>query len=200
MKKTYGYARVSSKDQNSDRQIDALKKYGLDDRDIVIDKVSGKDLDRPGYIGLKETLLRPGDTLVVKELDRLSRNKAQIKNELEYYKAHNIRVKIIDLPTTMIDLPQEQEWVTDMVNNILIEVLSSIAEQERLTIKRRQKEGLELAKAKGKQLGRPKATYPEKWGMIYKNWKCGNITAKKAMELLDLKRTTFYKLVKNYEN
>ena len=125
--RTFYYARVSTKDQNLDRQIAAFKAMGATDRDIITDKESGKDLDRKGYQALKNVLLRPGDTLVVKSLDRLSRNKYDIHNELRYFKENNIRVKVLDLPTTMMDLPEGQEWVFDMVNNILIEVLSTIA-------------------------------------------------------------------------
>ena len=198
MKKIYGYARVSDKSQNLDRQIEAFKQIGIDERDIVTDKASGKDLDREGYNALKNTMLRDGDTIILKSLDRLSRNKIHIKKELEYFKANNIRVKVIDLPTTMIDLPEGQDWVFDMINNILIEVLSSIAEQERITIRQRQAEGIEVAKSKGKHLGRPKAYYPDDWDSIYLKWKDGKITAKNSMELLNLKRTTFYKLVKSY--
>ena len=153
--RTYYYARVSSKEQNLDRQIAAFKALGAADREIITDKESGKDLERVGYQALKNALLRRGDTLVVKSLDRLSRNKADIPNELRYFKENGIRLKVIDLPTTMMDLPEGQEWVFDMVNNILIEVLGTIAEQERETIRKRQAEGIEAAKAKGKKFGRP---------------------------------------------
>ncbi len=200
-KKLY-YARVSTKEQNLDRQIEAFKKLGATDMDIITDKQSGKDLDRPGYQALKSPLgLRCGDTLVIKSLDRLSRSKADIKNELEWFKTNKIRLMVIDLPTTMIELPEGQEWVFEMINNILIEVLSSIAEQERLTIRQRQMEGINVAKAKGKHLGRPKAEYPDEWQKVYSEWKRENepITAKEAMEKLKMKRTTFYKLVKDYE-
>ena len=100
-------------------------------------------------------MLRRGDTLIIKSLDRLSRNKTDIKNELQYFRDNGIRLKEIDLPTTMMQLPEGQEWVFDMVNNILIEVLGTIAEQERETIRKRQAEGIAVAKAKGKHLGRP---------------------------------------------
>lgn len=195
----YYYARVSSQSQNLDRQIEAFKKLGAKDRDIVTDKQSGKDLERQGYQALKNTMLRSGDTLIIKSLDRLSRTKSDIKNELEWFKENKIRVMVIDLPTTMIELPKGQEWVFEMINNILIEVLSSIAEQERLTIRQRQQEGIEVAKAKGKHLGRPKAEYPVEWDEVYLKWKQEQITAKEAMEKLNMKRTTFYKLVNQYE-
>lgn len=105
-------------------------------------------------------MLRSGDTLVVKSLDRLSRSKADIHSELQWFKENNIHLKVIDLPTTMMDLPPGQEWVFEMVNNILIEVLGTIAEQERLTIHQRQREGINAAKTKGKHLGRPSTSLP----------------------------------------
>lgn len=193
--RTYYYARVSSKEQNLDRQLAAFASLGASEREIITDKQSGKDLARPGYMALKTTMLRSGDTLVIKSLDRLSRSKADIKNELEYFKQNGIRVKVLDLPTTLMELPEGQEWVFDMVNNILIEVLGAIAENERRTIKQRQAEGIAAAKAKGKKLGRPSVVAPENWKEVYTSWKTGTITAKTAMEQTGLKRNSFYKLV-----
>lgn len=100
--RTYYYARVSARDQKLDRQLAAFKTLGAKDREIVTDKESGKDLERPGYQALKTTILRPGDTLVIKSLDRLSRSKTDIRNELQWFKDNSIRLKVIDLPTTMI--------------------------------------------------------------------------------------------------
>ena len=193
--KIYGYARVSTKEQNLDRQIIALKEQGIDEREIIIDKESGKDLDRQGYILLKSKMLRRGDTLIIKSLDRLSRNKCDIKKELEYFKENNIRLKVIDLPTTMMELPEGQEWVFEMVNNILIEVLGTIAEQERETIRKRQAEGIAIAKDKGAYRGRKPIETPDNWNSVIADWKSGKITATKAIELTGTKRTTFYKLV-----
>lgn len=198
--KTFYYARVSTKEQNLDRQISAFKALGADDHDIITDKESGKNLNRDGYMTLKHSLLRSGDTLVIKSLDRLSRNKGDIKAELQYFKDNNIRVKVIDLPTTMTDFPTGQEWVLDMVNNILIEVLGTIAEQERVTIRQRQSEGIAAAKSKGKHLGRPALVFPENWLEVYPKWKRGEITAKQAMIETGTKRTSYYKLVKMYED
>ena len=192
--RTYYYARVSSKEQNLDRQIAAFKALGAQEREIITDKESGKNLERTGYQALKNAILRPGDTLVVKSLDRLSRNKRDIKNELQYFKNNRIRLKIIELPTTMMELPEGQEWVFEMVNNILIEVLGTIAERERETIHERQAEGIAAAKAKGKKLGRPALTFPANWDEVYSSWKAGQITAKEAMERTGTKRTSFYKL------
>ena len=197
MKKTYGYARVSTKEQHLDRQLRALLDCGVDERDIVTDKASGASLERDGYLALKNTMLRDGDTLVIKSLDRLSR-KEHIKQELEYFKNRHIRVRVIDLPTTMLELPKGQEWVFEMINNILIEVLASIAEQERLTIRQRQAEGIAAAKENGKHMGRPATCYPPNWNEIYQQWKAGELTAVAAMKKLGLKRSTFYKLANTY--
>ena len=193
--RTFYYARVSSKDQNLDRQLAAFKALGANDRDIITDKESGKDLNRVGYKALKNGMLRQGDTLVIKSLDRLSRSKRDIKAELEWFKDNNIRLKVIDLPTTMMDLPEGQEWVFEMVNNILIEVLGTIAEQERASIKARQAEGITAAKAKGVKFGRRALQFPDNWDEVYAQWKTREITAKVAMELTGTKRTSFYKLV-----
>ena len=168
---------------------------GATEREIITDKESGKNLERAGYQALKNAMLRRGDTLVVKSLDRLSRNKCDIKNELQYFKDNGIHLKVIDLPTTMMELPKGQEWVFEMVNNILIEVLGTIAEQERETIRKRQAEGIEAAKQNGKRLGRPALAFPADWNEVYTSWKAGEITAKTAMERTGTKRTSFYKLV-----
>ena len=193
--RTFYYARVSSKEQNLDRQIAAFRALGASERDIITDKESGKDLNRAGYMALKSAMLRRGDTLVVKSLDRLSRSKADIKNELIYFQKEGIRLKVLDLPTTLTEYPAGQEWIMNMVFNILVEVLSTIAEQERQTIRQRQAEGIAAAKARGAKLGRPKAVKPANWESVIADWKDGRITAKQAMELTGTKRTSFYKLV-----
>lgn len=209
----YGYARVSSKEQNEERQLKAIKDYCikndlvLEERNILIDKQSGKDFKRPSYQTLKTQLLRKGDILVVKELDRLGRNKQQIKEELEDLKNKEVIIRILNIPTTLIEIPEGNQWVMDMVNNILIEVLGAIAEEERATTRQRQKEGIEIAKAKGKHLGRPKINYStisknqrELIKENYSKWKAKEITAVKFMDILDFKTNTFYKIMKEYED
>ena len=194
--KIMGYARVSSAEQNLDRQILALSEYVPEDC-IVVDKASGKDLERPGYQALKGLFgLRAGDTLYIMSLDRLSRNKEDIKGELQWFRDHNIRLKVLDLPTTLIDVPEGQGWIMEMVTNILIEVLASIAEQERITIRKRQREGIDAAKKKGKHLGRPTVCVPDDWDDIAGQWKRGEMTAKEAMRVTGLKRSSFYKMIK----
>lgn len=193
--KIYGYARVSTKEQNLDRQVAALLAAGVAERDIITDKISGKNFDRPGYQSLRNALLRRGDTLIIKSLDRLSRTKEDIKNELQYYKEAGVRVKILDMPTTLIDLPAEQQSITEMINDILIDVLSFFAQQERETIRKRQREGIAVARKKGKHLGRPQASRPEHWEEIFREYQNGLLSASGAMRLLGLKKSTFYKFV-----
>lgn len=196
----YGYARVSSREQNLDRQLDQLSKY-VDKEKILTDKASGKDLNRPAYQALKGALgLRTGDTLVICSLDRLSRNKENIREELTWFKEKGIRLKILDLPTSLVEVPEGQEWILDMINNILIEVLSSIAEQERLTIRKRQQEGIQAAKKQGKHLGRPKMKMPDEFISVYEQWKNQKITAKWAMKKLNMSSSSFYRMVKAYED
>ena len=195
-----GYARVSSTGQNLDRQLLELKKY-VPEENIIVDKASGKNLNRPGYQALKGVLgLRKGDTLVIQSLDRLSRNKEEMKQEIQWFKENEICLQVIDLPTTMIQLGEGQEWIRDMVNNILIEVLSSIAEEERNLIKQRQREGIEAAKAKGTKFGRPSKGYPENWASYYMRYRKGEITRKYVLEQLGINIDRFKYLVRKYES
>ena len=196
MQKEFGYARVSTARQHEDRQVQALLDYGIEERNIVVDKESGKDFNRLGYLSLKEKWLRQGDTLVVKELDRLGRNKAMIKSELEWFKAEGIRVRILNIPTTLINC--DQDWVLDMVSNILIEVMASVAEEERVKIHRRQEEGIAVAKAKGVVFGRPSIAKPANYEAVMALVDSGQIKAVEAMRELGVKKTTFYKLRQAY--
>ena len=194
-----GYARVSSSGQNLDRQLIELRKY-VSEENIIVDKSSGKNLERPGYQALKGILgLRKGDTLVVKSLDRLSRNKEEMKQEIQWFKDNGICLQVIDLPTTMIQLGEGQEWIRDMVNNILIEVLSSIAEEERHLIKQRQKEGIIAAKAKGIRFGRPQKSYPDNWDFYYTRYRNGEVTRKYVLDQLEISVDRFKYLVRKYE-
>lgn len=194
--RVFGYARVSSTEQHLDRQIQALSEYVSIDN-IVTDKQSGKDLNRPGYQALKGHLgLRAGDILYIMSLDRLSRSKADIKGELQWFKEHDVRLMILDLPTSMIQVPEGQEWITEMINNILIEVLSSMAEQERMLIRKRQRQGIDAAKAKGKHLGRPYLELPKNSDYILELWKNQEIGTQEACNRLGVSKTSFYRIVK----
>lgn len=194
--KVYGYARVSTREQNEDRQIEALKVFGVPEQNIIIDKASGKDTEREGYQYLKRQILRNGDTLVIKELDRLSRNKTDIKRELEEFKEMGIRVKILDIPTTLTEFPPEQEWILDMINSILIEVLGSIAENERNKIRSRQREGIEAAKKKNVRFGRPAVEKPDNWDSVITKVRNGEIKAVEAIQELGISRSSYYRLLR----
>lgn len=201
----YGYARVSTIDQNLDRQLTQLREYIKDDRYIITDKASGKDFNRKGYnalVGTETTapLLHENDLLIICSLDRLGRNYTEIKQQWEYItNTLKANIKVLDMPlldtsTTANNL--DGRFIADLV----LQILSYTAEKERENIKKRQRQGIDTAKANGKHLGRPQAQYPENWEPIYNNWKSGAITATAAMEQLEMKRTTFYKLVKQYES
>lgn len=195
----YGYARVSSTEQNLDRQVLALQEY-VKPEDIVMDRQSGKNLDRPGYNALKGIFgLRAGDVLYIVSLDRLSRNKEDIKNEIAWFKARKVRLMILDLPSSMVQVPENQEWIIDMIQNILIEVLASMAEQERLMIRKRQREGIEAAKKKGRHLGRPYLKVPDNFDEVYAEWKAGTITARAAQKRLGMSSASFYRMVKKQQ-
>lgn len=211
--KKVGYIRVSSNGQNLARQKAALLKYLPEDM-IVSDKKSGKDFEREGYSSLKNGIgkLVEGDELYITSLDRLGRNKEETLKELQYFKDNGIRIKVLNIPTTMIDIgeTQSQTWIIEMINNILIEVLASLAEQERKTIKERQEEGMNQMPVNpktgkkrslktGRDIGRPQAAYPQNWKEVYEDWKAKKITAVEAMQRTELKKNTFYNLVKRYE-
>ena len=195
--KIFGYARVSTKDQNLDRQIEVLMAYGVDDRDIITDKQSGKDFNRTGYATLKHSLLREGDTLVIKELDRLGRDMDQIKDEWNDLLKAGIDIIVIDTP--ILNTTNKGDLEKSLISNIVFELLSYMSEKERIKIKQRQAEGIAIAKAKGIKLGRPAIEFPSQWEEVYNSWKNKEITAVKAMELLDLRKNSFYKLVKEYK-
>lgn len=201
----YGYARVSTKGQNLERQLIQLREYITDDRYIITDEESGKDFNRKGYNTLVGTatsapILHENDLLIICSLDRLGRNYTEIKQQWEYItNTLKANIKVLDMPlldTSTAANNLDGRFIADLV----LQILSYTAEKERENIKKRQRQGIDTAKANGKHLGRPQAQYPDNWEPIYNNWKSGAITATAAMEQLGMKRTTFYKLVKLYES
>lgn len=201
--KTYAYVRVSTLTQNLDRQIEAIKLYAmendieLDDRDVIEDKASGKDFLRKGYESLTNTLLRSGDTLIIKELDRLGRNYEQMKIEWNLLVTKGINIVIIDTP--MLSTANKTDLEKTLISNIVFELLAYTAQKEKDMRHKRQSEGIAIAKQKGLHLGRPKAIYPDNWDTIYNQFKVRDITAQVAMDTLGLRRTTFYKLISQQE-
>lgn len=200
-KRRYFYARVSSEKQNLDRQIESARMYKEID-EIFKDKQSGKDFNRDDYQKMKE-ILQPGDEVVVHSLDRLGRNKEMIKEELAWFKACGVVVRILDVPTTLIEYPDGQEWVMDMVNNILIEVLGSFAEQERENIRKRQAEGIAAMSvdSKGRRVSKktgghfgPAEKRPENFVEVYERQRRGEIKLVEALKLTGIGRTKWYEL------
>lgn len=140
MSKTVAYIRVSSKDQNLDRQLEVLKELGIEEKYIYQDKQSGKDFERIGYQYMKKSLEK-GDTLVIKELDRIGRNQEELKKEWEYFRNNDINVRVLDLPALNINYDDENiKPLTKMINNLIFEIMSWKAEDERTRIRQRQKE------------------------------------------------------------
>lgn len=205
MSNIYGYARVSTTDQNLDRQLLQLREIISDDRYIICDKASGKDFNRKGYnmlVGSENNapLLREGDLLVITSLDRLGRNYTEIRQQWEYI-THtlNVDIRVLDMP--LLDTSNASENLDKrFIADLVLQILSYTAEKERAHIKERQKEGIAAARIAGKKLGRPNATFPQKWEVVYSQWEKGEITATTAMQTLNLKRTTFYKLANSYKN
>ena len=198
----YFYARVSSKDQNLDRQLEAAKTYKNID-EVFCDKQSGKDFDRPKYQQLKSAVVS-GDEVIIKELDRLGRDKDGIKEEIKWFKDKGVILRILDVPTTLIDF-QGQDWIADMVNNILIEVLGAMAQNEREKTHKRQREGIDAMRVvdgkrvsakTGQKYGRPSAVSDNEFQKFLKKQKDGVMGVSECCRALGISRTTWYNLTK----
>ena len=198
----YAYLRVSTKEQNLERQVIAVNKYRAEIDKIFSDKQSGKNFERTEYLQLK-SILQPGDELIIKELDRLGRNKEEIKKELSWFKEHKIIVRILNVPTTLMDF-NGQEWILDMINNVLIEVMGAVAEQEREKILERQKEGIaampvvdgkKVSLKTGRAMGNPGKDlkdFPE----FFEKTKNGELSVSESCRRLGISRTHWYRLCK----
>lgn len=192
----WAYARISSVTQNEDRQIVELSPLVTTESHLLVEKQSGKNFDRPIYQSLKN-IMREGDTLVIKSLDRLGRNYEQMKEEWKDLTDRGIKIRVLDTP--MLDTSKyDDELMGKFVSDVVLNVLSFVAENERKNIKQRQKEGIAIAKAKGVRFGRPAIEYPENFYNVYKDWKNGRLTAIEAMKQLRMKKTTFYSMAKRF--
>lgn len=202
----YAYLRVSTADQHLDRQYEAIKAYAKDtipEENYIADKASGKDFDREEYQRLK-SIIQPGDELVIKELDRLGRNKEAIKEELRWFADNHIVVRILDLPTSLMEIPKGQEWILDMVNNILVEVLAAMAQQERVKIRDRQAAGIAVAKSKGQYTlnhkGKPRKTVNASlFESLYQQRQQGKVTLTEAARALGVSLTVASKRMRERE-
>lgn len=194
------YARISTKDQTLERQIVEAKKIGIEEEYIFLEVASGKDFKRPEYQLLKR-MLREGDILYIKSLDRLGRNKQMILDEWnELVKVKKVDIVILDMPLLDTTKYKNMNGLENLISDIILQLLSYMAEDERLRTKERQREGIKIAREKGIKFGRRKIDPGENFEEVYKEWKAGEITAVKAMEILELKSNTFYRRVKEYES
>ncbi|CCY17775.1 resolvase/recombinase [Eubacterium sp. CAG:786] len=210
----FGYARVSTREQNLERQLVQLREFVPDERYIITDKASGKDFDRRGYnslVGTDEVAprLQEGDLLVITSLDRLGRNYTEIKDQWNYItKTLKADIKVIEIPfldTTSTNGNLDKLFIAELT----LQILSYVSEKERINIRTRQRQGIDaMPVVDGKKVsmktqrasGRPAKTYPDNWDDVYKRLTNGDITATKAMDILGLKRTTFYQLLHKYRN
>ena len=198
IKNIYGYARISSADQNEQRQLKALLDYGIKEDNIFIDKKSGKDFNRENYQLLKQILKRTkNNLLVIKSIDRLGRNYKEIQKEWQELMEYT-DIKILDMP--LLDTTLNKDLLGTFISDLILQVLSFCAENERTNIKERQAQGIAIAKAQGKYKGgKKRLNMPNNFEEEYSKWRLGQQSAKTTMENCLLKRTTFYAMVKKYE-
>ena len=193
----YGYVRVSTKEQNIDRQLVEMYAQGLNDKTIFIDKQSGKDFERDEYQKLKKKL-KSGDLLIIKSIDRLGRNYDMIIDEWRtLVNDMDVDIQVLDMP--LLDTRTEgKNLVGKFISDIVLQILSFVAENERENIKKRQAEGIRIAKEKGKHLGRPKLKLPKNFTIIADEYKKKEITLAEALSSLKMNRSTFYKNLSSY--
>lgn len=193
----FGYCRISSREQHEQRQLIVLKEFGISERDIYIDKQSGKDFNREQYqIMLKN--IREGDLVVFLSLDRMGRNYTEIQEQWRYI-THELKADIKILDIDLLDTRADNNSSLDrkFICDLTLQILAFVAEKERINIKSRQAQGIAAARANNVQFGRPKIEKPDNWNEVIRQWQHSEITAKKAMEILNMKKSTFYSLLKS---
>lgn len=198
MKQKFFYGRVSTKEQNEARQLEKAKELGIEQNNIYMDKASGKDFNRKEYTQLKR-VLRKGDLLYITSIDRLGRNYEEIRNEWqELIQKLEIDIVVIDMP--LLDTTTKANDLNGrFISDLVLQILSYVAETERANIRKRQREGIDIALKEKRPYGRPKQEIDKTFIDVYLKWKNEEITAKKAMQLLDMKPNTFYRRAKEYE-
>lgn len=189
--KLYGYIRVSTKDQNEDRQKLAMFDFGVSEKNLYMDKQSGKDFERPGYQKLMRKI-KPGDTLVIKSIDRLGRNYEEI---LEQWRTitRDKKAAIVVLDMPLLDTRQGRDLTGTLIADIVLQLLSYVAQTEREFIRQRQAEGIAAAKARGVHMGRAPMEIPEEFTPVYDQWKRGEISGRGAAKKLGVAQHTFTK-------
>ena len=195
MKKTYGYVRVSSREQNEERQVVAMQEFGVPDNCMVIEKQSGKDFNRPGYKKLIKKM-KPEDTLVIKSIDRLGRNYDEILEQWRFLtKEKRVDVVVLDMP--LLDTRTGRDLTGTLIADIVLQLLSYVAQTEREFIKQRQREGIEVARAKGVHLGRKAMDRPENYEDVKSAWMNGEVSMRGAAKMLGISHTAFRSWVQN---
>lgn len=193
----YGYCRVSTREQHEDRQVIALKEMGVSERNIFMDKQSGKDFNRPQYKRLIRKI-RPDDVIFVKSIDRLGRNYEEILEQWKLItKDKKADLYIIDMP--LLDTRREKSLLGTLIADLVLTLFSYVAENERKTIMERQAEGIAAARERGVRFGRPPQVLPENFYETYQKWKSQKITLKKAAELCGMPKSTFFYRAKIFE-
>ncbi len=193
----YGYIRVSTQEQTEDRQVVALREVGVDGKHVYTDKQSGKDFNRPQYRQLLRKLRR-NDLLYIKSIDRLGRNYKEILQQWRLLtKEKEVDIVVLDMP--LLDTRRGKDLMGTFLSDIVLQVLSFVAENERMNIRQRQAEGIAAAKARGVRFGRPPSPLPKRFLMQYRLWKKGQITASAAAQLCDMPLSTFRYRAKLYE-
>lgn len=188
--KIYGYVRVSSKDQCEDRQVLALKEHGVDRKNIYMDKLSGKDFNRPEYIRLLRRL-HSGDVVVIKSIDRLGRNYDEIQEQWRIItKVKQADIQVLDMPL-LSTTGTHEDLTSKFIADIVLQILSYVAQTERESIKERQREGIEAAKLRGVRFGRPRKAVPENFSDVKAQWEDGKITSRQAAAELGISQETF---------
>lgn len=198
MEKRYGYIRVSSRDQNPDRQYLALENAEVNRKNIFIDKISGHDFSRPSYRKMIRKL-KKGDVLVVKSIDRLGRNYGEILEQWRYLtKEIGVDIEVLDMPLLNTDLHREN-LIGVFISDLVLQILAYVAETERDFIRQRQAEGIAIAKANGIRFGRRKNELPEEFNLYFEMWKKGEISIRKAAKILEINPATFYRRCKELD-
>ena len=197
MNNVYGYVRVSTKNQNEDRQLVTMQELKIPEKNIYIDKISGKDFKRPMYLRMVKKM-KPDDLLYIKSIDRLGRNYEEILEQWRVLtKEKRADIVVIDMP--LLDTRRGKDLMGTFLSDIVLQVLSFVAENERINIKQRQAEGIAVAKQKGVKFGRPPKPLPENFPSVYAEWKCGKITGAEAARLCKMPVSSFWYRVKIYE-
>lgn len=198
MGKTYGYIRVSSRDQNEERQLITLHGKGVKDEFIFIDKKSGKDFDRPQYKKLVKKL-KQGDLLMIQSIDRLGRNYEEVQNQWRVLtKEKEVDICVIDMP--LLDTRQGKDLMGTFIADLVLQILSFVAQNEREYIRKRQAEGIAAAKAKGVKFGRRPLPLPENFYEVHRAWRSKNLTLKQAAAACNMPVGTFYGKARKFEN